>query len=604
MVPQGAPREKRALRRAALVAGCLAIAAGVLFPAGASANGGNTVDTAVVLSIGDSDFGGVQANNWYKWSAGPTPPASVTLSDCQVNYDTLLSVYSGPASNPTLGSLVAVTSNDDGIGCGTNLGSRLKFTPVANTTYYFNLSTVSGFGNFNMHFYPTPANDDFASAATLPATTTPSASGTNDGGTKEPGEPNHAGFNSGASVWWKWTAPVSGTYKATDCQSNFHPILGVYTGASVSALTTVGSAPNCGTGAGIATFIATMGTTYYFAVDGDDGGGKQGGETGTFTLSVGLVPANDDLANAATLSGSTANASGNNLGASAETSENDHAGLPATQSVWYRWTAPDNLTYQVDTCGSSADTLLDVFPDGPTFPLSAAIASNDDSCGTSSKLSFNAVSGLTYLIAVDTDGLGGAFNLEILPAPDTTPPDTIIDAPIPTSPSTDTTPTYNFHSTENPATFECSMTTGGNDFHTCASPFTPAPLTDGDYTFKVRATDGSHNTDLSPATANFTVDTHGPVVSIKKAPPAKIKTTRSKVKVHIRFKSTAPDLQSMACSLDGAAPTACTSPASYKVGKGKHTFTVRGTDQLGNQGPEATATWKVVHLRGHHHRHG
>ena len=48
------------------------------------------------------------------------------------------------------------------------------------------------------------------------------------------------------------------------------------------------------------------------------------------------------------------------------------------------------------------------------------------------------------------------------------------------------------------------------------------------------------------------------------------------------------------CSLDGGAFAACTSPHTVKVKKGKHTFSVRATDQAGNvDGSPATFDWKV-----------
>ena len=48
------------------------------------------------------------------------------------------------------------------------------------------------------------------------------------------------------------------------------------------------------------------------------------------------------------------------------------------------------------------------------------------------------------------------------------------------------------------------------------------------------------------------------------------------------------------CSLDGGAFAACSSPHTVKVKKGKHTFSVRATDQAGNvDASPATYSWKV-----------
>ena len=73
--------------------------------------------------------------------------------------------------------------------------------------------------------------------------------GTNLGATKEPGEPNHADNVGGASVWWKWIAPITGSATVTTDGSNFDTLLGVYTGSSVSSLTTIASNDDDSTGA-------------------------------------------------------------------------------------------------------------------------------------------------------------------------------------------------------------------------------------------------------------------------------------------------------------------------------------------------------------------
>lgn len=96
---------------------------------------------------------------------------------------------------------------------------------------------------------------------------------------------------------------------------------------------------------------------------------------------------------------------------------------------------------------------------------------------------------------------------------DGTPPNTIIDS-APHGVTTDATPTFDFHSTEPGSTFACSIDTGTPSFGPCSGPgasHTPAsPLADGSYTFRVRATDAQGNTDPSPATESFTVDTAVP----------------------------------------------------------------------------------------------
>jgi hypothetical protein len=93
--------------------------------------------------------------------------------------------------------------------------------------------------------------------------------GTNVGATKESGEPNHAGNVGGASVWWTWTAPITGSATVSTDGSDFDTLLGVYTGSSVNNLTPVASNDDDQTGnQSTVTFNAVMNTTYYVAVDG------------------------------------------------------------------------------------------------------------------------------------------------------------------------------------------------------------------------------------------------------------------------------------------------------------------------------------------------
>ena len=64
--------------------------------------------------------------------------------------------------------------------------------------------------------------------------------GDNFGATSELGEPLHNGKKGGASVWYKWTAPVGlGIVTFTTAGSDFDTLLGAYTGTAVTNLTNV-----------------------------------------------------------------------------------------------------------------------------------------------------------------------------------------------------------------------------------------------------------------------------------------------------------------------------------------------------------------------------
>lgn len=115
-----------------------------------------------------------------------------------------------------------------------------------------------------------PANDNFAFAFTVSGAQG-STNGFNIRATKETGEPDHAGNAGGASIWYNWTAPTNGSVTFDTIGSAFDTLLAVYTGTSVSGLTSVGSDHgSAGNGASRVTFTATSGTTYRIAIDGFD----------------------------------------------------------------------------------------------------------------------------------------------------------------------------------------------------------------------------------------------------------------------------------------------------------------------------------------------
>ena len=128
------------------------------------------------------------------------------------------------------------------------------------------------------------ANDMFADA-TLMSGSAVEVWGTNVGATMESGEPTPTSA-SGASVWWKWVAPGAGPVVIDTIGSLFDTTLGVYTGSSVNALTTIASDDNSGGYlASAVTFSAVGGTTYWIGVDG------YSSAVGRIRLNLDFVPA-------------------------------------------------------------------------------------------------------------------------------------------------------------------------------------------------------------------------------------------------------------------------------------------------------------------------
>jgi hypothetical protein len=145
--------------------------------------------------------------------------------------------------------------------------------------------------------------------------------------------------------------------------------------------------------------------------------GTAGAATRQFTVASGVAPANDSFSTAQILTGNTAVATAATGSATRQAGEPNHAGNAGGHSVWYRWTAPANGTWSLDTGGSDFNALLAVYSGAGLNGLSV-VASNGLSGGAlTTALTFNATAGVTYQIAVDgQNGAAGNALLRLLPA--------------------------------------------------------------------------------------------------------------------------------------------------------------------------------------------
>ena len=205
---------------------------------------------------------------WWVWTAPST--GTCTLSTSGSAFDTLLAVYQGTS----VGALSAVASNDNSASGVTT--SSVSFPVTLGSVYRIAVDGKSGAsGSIALRgsvTVPGPTNDTFANAVLLSGNTF-TVSGSNVGATSELSEPRHAGQRGGKSVWWRWTAPSSGTLTVATTSSTFDTLLGVYTGSVVGSLARVGS--NDDESRSLRTSRVTIsvvaGTVYRIAVDGYQG---------------------------------------------------------------------------------------------------------------------------------------------------------------------------------------------------------------------------------------------------------------------------------------------------------------------------------------------
>ena len=133
--------------------------------------------------------------------------------------------------------------------------------------------------------------------------------------------------------------------------------------------------------------------------------------SGTFPSNIGFA---DNFSEAAAIpSSSTFLLKASSKAATREANEPAHAGQTAAKSLWWKWTAVGNGRLQVNTKGSSFDTVLAVYK-GSSLTALTPVTSNDN-VATSvnfSQVDFTTTRGTTYYFAVD--GKNGASGEVIL----------------------------------------------------------------------------------------------------------------------------------------------------------------------------------------------
>ena len=175
--------------------------------------------------------------------------------------------------------------------------------------------------------------------------------------------------------------------------------------------------------------------------------------------------------------------------------------------------------YAIDK--TAPNTTIDSKPTNPSNSTSASFdfSSTDNTAAFECKLdseeyvactstkvytSLNTGSHTFYVRAVDLVNNKDASPASYTWSIDTTAPDTTIDSK-PADPSNSASASFEFSSTDGTATFECKLDSG--EYVACASTETYASLSAGTHTFDVRAIDPAGNTDASPASYTWMIDT-------------------------------------------------------------------------------------------------
>ena len=381
---------------------------------------------------------------WFRWVAPRSGAALFTTEGSRI--DTLLAVYTGSG----YGDLSLVAENDD-VGGG-QLSSSVAFPVSAGVEYLIAVDGKNGdAGNYVISYSAGASNDFFGAPMELPEVCDGHVVSTNVGAGTEPNEPAHAGNPGGASVWFKWKAPVTGdpTYPVTfnTSGSTFDTLLGVYEGGSINTLSLKAFNDNArpdlspNTRTSQLSFVATAGQTYYILVDGVKSGDTVAQGQIQLSWDVGYAPENDFLGKPTyfpsleAVNGTTETATidipRTNNGASREDGEPNHALVPGMRSVWFTFTVDETplvdedvrlVTIEIDPNTPQAgcypvpfDPVVAVYTGGPGMAQLVPYAFNDDfipGVDTKAVVTFIATPGKYYIAVDGKNGTSGNFRFK------------------------------------------------------------------------------------------------------------------------------------------------------------------------------------------------
>ncbi|MDB6124087.1 MAG: hypothetical protein JWQ71_3080 [Pedosphaera sp.] len=396
---------------------------------------------------------------WWNWTAPANGQVTLSLSGTDLN--PLAAVYTGPQ----ITNLVMVANNSyqhcyGTCACENRVRSSLTFKVTAGKTYrialdkpflstwdYFyrddpyHVTTYTQTGgnlNFQLKFAAAPANDNFQNRKSLTGNHI-SVTASNVGATRQTGEPNQAGNGGDSSIWYTWTATISGRVTISprsfhvpppilsgpgivigggvnDCFNNqydnpllpgFDPVFGVYTGTSLASLKTVTNGTEV-------TFDAVAGRTYQIAVDGNQGA------TASFIFLLNLVPppVNDNRARATPIFGSPLTVYGYNVSATREPGDPVIAGDASGHSVWWQWMATKAGYVTINLSDSEYQFPLGVYT---ASPLGLKLVAQDIGGyfpHGDTQVTFKTPGGAHYFIAVGSyGGYTGNIRMNITQSP-------------------------------------------------------------------------------------------------------------------------------------------------------------------------------------------
>ncbi len=332
---------------------------------------------------------------WFSWQAPATGIA--TFSTAGSDFDTLLAVYQGDP----VGALVAVASDDDGAGF---YNSVVQFNAVSNGVYRVAVDGAGGAsGNILLEWSLEETTDVLPVITNQPVDRIVSLT-------------SNAVFTvgvSGAGVEYQW---FFNNVAVPDGTNSSWTQAGVGLGdvGQFKVRARIGSRT-------VTSRSASLGITLAPALEQDFSAADKFSDTVSSGLRLRLdsPPAASfsrlppDVA--ATSRGYSGSQVFSTVGSLKEPGEPDHCGVPGGASRWFAFEAETDGVLDLNTDGSTFDTILAVYTGtNANFSELASVACDNDSGtnGVTSSLHFTTVTGTIYYIAVD--GVNGASGTVLL----------------------------------------------------------------------------------------------------------------------------------------------------------------------------------------------
>ncbi|MGB6222388.1 hypothetical protein [Haloferula sp.] len=281
------------------------------------------------LEVGEPVSGSWTSSAWWSWTPDESQGLLITANDIGV----------GVLRGEDLATLEWLAGPRSG-------AFSLEF--VGGETYHLvALSGTNSSGVFEVDFerIERASNDDFAQRIDLGNEVPFEWSGHNYLTTVEEGEPLSS-TSARNSIWYAWTAPVTGVFRIEGSGSGLFTHIGVYRGDAVDSLTEITNR------SGVVLFEASENEVLMFSIRSSAVEGAM-----DFRIEVGALSVNDDFADRILIEDSSLVLEGDTAFASVEPGEP----WAASNSLWWEWVAPRSMELGSAMTVRGGSLLLNVY---------------------------------------------------------------------------------------------------------------------------------------------------------------------------------------------------------------------------------------------------